>query len=54
MNVERGMSFIASCQMSVKNLSSHVKYNWGIWKAIILLFLKRKNENTLLEHIWGQ
>ncbi len=41
MNVEHRMSLIASCQMSVKNLSSHASYNWGIWKAIILLFMFR-------------
>ncbi len=41
MNVERRMSLIASCQMSLKNLSSHASYNWGIWKVIILLFMFR-------------
>jgi hypothetical protein len=39
MNVECKMSLIASYQMSVKNLYSHASYNWGIWKAIILLFM---------------
>ncbi len=41
MNVEFRMSLIASCLTSRMNLSSHASYNWGIWKAIILLFMFR-------------
>ncbi len=41
MNIERRMSLIASCHMSVKSLSSDANYNWGIWKSIIFLFMFR-------------
>jgi hypothetical protein len=40
-NVERGMLLIASCKMSIKNLSSRANYNCGIWKAIIFFFIFR-------------